>query len=110
MRDRAYHKRSERRRRKADRQELSATRDRSGSLACALSASSSRAATMFAKAMNYMLKRWSAFTASSMTAASLSKNAAERDARGIAFVRKSWLFCGSDRGGELAALMYRQDE
>ena len=36
----------------------------------------------------------------------LSNNAAERGARGIALGRKSWLFCGSDRGGERAAVMY----
>ena len=33
-------------------------------------------------------------------------NAAERALRGIALGRKSWLFCGSDRGGERAAAMY----
>lgn len=33
-------------------------------------------------------------------------NAAERGVRGIALGRKSWLFCGSDRGGERAAIMY----
>jgi transposase len=36
----------------------------------------------------------------------LSSNAAERDVRGIALGRKSWLFCGSNRGGERAAVMY----
>jgi len=36
----------------------------------------------------------------------LSNNAAERGVRGIALARKSWLFCGSDRGGERAAVMY----
>ena len=36
----------------------------------------------------------------------LSNNAAERALRGIALGRKSWLFCGSDRGGERAAAMY----
>src|SRR5262249_24243482 len=35
----------------------------------------------------------------------LSNNAAERELRGIALVRKSWLFAGSDRGGERAAVM-----
>ncbi|MGY4458654.1 hypothetical protein ACVWYI_002614 [Bradyrhizobium sp. LB13.1] len=29
--------------------------------------------------------------------------------RGIALDRKSWLFCGSDRGGERAAVMYSPD-
>ena len=33
-------------------------------------------------------------------------NAAERGLRGVALGRKSWLFCGSDRGGRRAADMY----
>jgi hypothetical protein len=36
----------------------------------------------------------------------LSSNAAERALRGIALGRKSRLFCGSDRGGDRAAMMY----
>ena len=36
----------------------------------------------------------------------ITNNAAERALRGIALGRKSWLFCGSDRGGERAAAMY----
>src|SRR3954453_2795164 len=36
----------------------------------------------------------------------LSNNAAERGLRGIALGRRSWLFCGSDRGGQWAAAMY----
>src|SRR5258707_12451029 len=36
----------------------------------------------------------------------LSNNAAERGLRGIALGRKSWLFAGSDRGGQRAAAMY----
>jgi hypothetical protein len=35
----------------------------------------------------------------------LSNNAAERTLRDIALGRKSWLFCGSDRGGDRAAVM-----
>jgi transposase len=35
----------------------------------------------------------------------LSNNGAERALRGIALGRKSWLFAGSDRGGERAAVM-----
>jgi transposase len=31
---------------------------------------------------------------------------AETGLRGIALGRKSWLFCGSDRGGRRAAAMY----
>ena len=33
----------------------------------------------------------------------LSNNAAERALRGVALGRKSWMFCGSDRGGQRAA-------
>jgi hypothetical protein len=36
----------------------------------------------------------------------VSNNAAERGLRGIALGRKSWLFCGSDRGGQRAAAIY----
>jgi transposase len=60
-----------------------------------------------AKAMDYMLKRWAAFTRFLEDGRiCLSNNAAERVVRGIALGRKSWLFCGSDRGGQRAALMY----
>jgi transposase len=60
-----------------------------------------------AKAMDYMLKRWPAFTRFLDDGRiCLSNNAAERALRGIALGRKSWLFCGSDRGGERAAAMY----
>ncbi len=51
-----------------------------------------------------MLKRWTAFTRFLEDGRiCLSNNAAER---GIALGRKSWLFCGSDRGGGRAAVMY----
>jgi transposase len=60
-----------------------------------------------AKAMEYMLKRWPAFTRFLTDGRiCLSNNAAERALRGIALGRKSWLFCGSDRGGERAAVIY----
>jgi transposase len=60
-----------------------------------------------AKAINYMLKRWAAFTLFLDDGrVCLSNNAAERGLRGIALGRKSWLFCGSDRGGHRAAAMY----
>jgi hypothetical protein len=36
----------------------------------------------------------------------LHANAAERALRGIALGRKSWLFAGSDRGGQRASVMY----
>jgi transposase len=54
-----------------------------------------------------MLKRWPAFTLFLEDGrVCLSNNAAERGLRGIALGRKSWLFCGSDRGGQRAAAMY----
>ena len=60
-----------------------------------------------AKAMDYMLKRWPAFTRFLDDGrVCLSNNAAERALRGIALGRKSWLFAGSDRGGMRAAAMY----
>lgn len=63
--------------------------------------------TDLAKAMDYMLKRWEAFTRFIGDGRiCLTNNAAERALRGIALGRKSWLFAGSDRGGERAAAMY----
>ena len=60
-----------------------------------------------AKAMDYMLKRWPSFTRFLDDGrVCLTNNAAERALRGIALGRKSWLFAGSDRGGERAAAMY----
>ena len=60
-----------------------------------------------AKAMDYMLKRWPAFTRFLDDGrVCLSNNAAERGLRGIALGRKAWLFAGSDRGGQRAAAMY----
>jgi transposase len=54
-----------------------------------------------------MLKDWAAFTAFLTDGRiCLTNNAAERALRGIALGRKSWLFAGSDRGGERAAFIY----
>ena len=54
-----------------------------------------------------MLARWSAFTRFLEDGqACLTNNTAERALRGIALGRKSWLFAGSQRGAERAALMY----
>jgi hypothetical protein len=60
-----------------------------------------------AKAMDYMLKRWPAFTRFLDDGRiCLTNNAAERALRGIALGRRAWLFAGSDRGGERAAAVY----
>ena len=60
-----------------------------------------------AKAIDYMLTRWPAFTSFLDDGRiCLTNNAAERALRGLALGRKAWLFAGSDRGAERAALMY----
>jgi hypothetical protein len=54
-----------------------------------------------AKAFNCVLKRWARFTLFLEDGrATLSNNAAERG------LRKSWPFCGSDRGGRRTATLY----
>jgi len=60
-----------------------------------------------AKAIDYMLTRWPSFIRFLEDGRiCLSNNAAERALRGLALGRKSWLFAGSERGAERAALMY----
>ena len=60
-----------------------------------------------AVAIDYMLKRWTSFTRFLEDGRiCLTNNAAERALRGLALGRKAWLFAGSDRGGERAALLY----
>lgn len=51
--------------------------------------------------------RWAAFTRFLEDGrVCLTNNAAERALRGVALGRKSWLFAGSERGGDRAAFMY----
>src|SRR5262249_19973274 len=60
-----------------------------------------------AKAINYMLRRWNAFTRFLGDGRiCLTNNAAERALRCVPLGRKAWLFCGSDRGGQRAAILY----
>jgi len=60
-----------------------------------------------AKAINYMLRRWVAFTRFLDDGRiCLTNNAAERALRCVPLGRKAWLFCGSDRGGQRAAIIY----
>lgn len=60
-----------------------------------------------AKAIDYSLKRWPAFTRFLDDGRiCMSNNAAERAVRGIAVGRKNWTFCGSDSGGRRAATIY----
>jgi transposase len=60
-----------------------------------------------AKACQYMLRRWDAFTRFLEDGRiCLTNNAAERALRCVPLGRKAWLFCGSDRGGQRAAILY----
>lgn len=60
-----------------------------------------------AKACNYMLRRWGAFTRFLDDGRiCITNNAAERALRCVPLGRKAWLFCGSDRGGQRAAILY----
>jgi transposase len=60
-----------------------------------------------AKAINYLLNRWAAFSRFLDDGrVCLSNNAAERALRGIAIGRKNWTFAGSDAGGDRAAAIY----
>jgi transposase len=60
-----------------------------------------------AKAISYVLTRWSAFTRYRDDGhIEIDNNAAERALRVVALGRKNYLFCGSDAGGQRAAAMY----
>jgi transposase len=60
-----------------------------------------------AQAIDYMLKRWAGFARFLADGrVCLTNNAAERALRGLALGRKSWLFAGSQRGADRAAVMY----
>ena len=60
-----------------------------------------------AVAIDYMLKRWPAFTRFLDDGRiCLSNNAAERAIRPLAVGRRNWTFAGSDAGGHRAAAMY----
>ena len=53
-----------------------------------------------------MLRRWGAFTRFLEDGRiCIANNAAERALRCVPLGRKAWLFCGSDRGGERAAVL-----
>ena len=59
------------------------------------------------KACLYMLRRWEAFARFLDDGrVCISNNAAERALRCVPLGRKAWLFCGSDRGGQRAAILY----
>jgi transposase len=73
---------------------------------CASSSKLSRSAPVI-KPIDYMLKRWSDFARFVDDGRiCLTNDAAERALRGLALGRKAWLFAGSDRGAERAAVMF----
>jgi transposase len=60
-----------------------------------------------AKAIGYILSRWTALTRYRDDGRiEIDNNAAERSLRAVALGRKNYLFCGSDAGGERAAAIY----
>lgn len=60
-----------------------------------------------AKAIGYVLARWTALTRYCTDGRiEIDNNAAERALRVVALGRKNYLFCGSDAGGERAAAIY----
>lgn len=60
-----------------------------------------------AKAIGYMLTRWSSFTRFLEDGrVCMTNNAAERAIRPLAVGRRNWTFAGSDAGGRRAAAMY----
>jgi transposase len=63
-------------------------------------------ASSVAGPIDYMLRRWDRFTRFLDDGRiCLTNNAAERALRGFALGRKSWLFAGSERGADRAAVM-----
>jgi transposase len=60
-----------------------------------------------AKAINYLLSRWAAFTRFLDDGrVCLTNKAAERALRGVAVGRRNWTIAGSDAGGHRAAAVY----
>jgi transposase len=60
-----------------------------------------------AKAIGYILSRWTALTRYRDDGRlEIDNNAAERALRAVALGRKNYLFCGSDAGGSRAAAIY----
>jgi len=65
-----------------------------------------RSSSSVAEPIDYMLRRWDRFAQFIDDGrACLTNNAAKRALRGFALGRKSWLFAGSERGADRAAIM-----
>jgi len=58
-------------------------------------------------ALQYVLRRWASFTRYTTDGRlAIDNNVAERALRSVAIGRKNWMFCGSDRGGRTAAILF----
>jgi hypothetical protein len=58
------------------------------------------------RGVRYSLKNWAALTRYCEDGdLSIDNNATERDIRGVAVGRNNWIFFGSDRGGQTAAIL-----
>jgi transposase len=93
-------------------QRLQVRKEQSAPLVAALEAwlreqrSRLSSASSVAEPIDYMLRRWDRFTRFLDDGRiCLTNNAAERALRGFALGRKSWLFAGSERGADRAAVM-----
>jgi transposase len=63
--------------------------------------------TALGRAFNYALNRWEALTCFALDGRlSIDNNLSERLLRGVAITRKNFMFVGSDRGGDRAAMFY----
>ena len=59
------------------------------------------------EAIHYALAQWTALTRYlSDGKLAIDNNAAEQQMRPVAVGRRNWLFCGSDKGGDRAAIIY----
>lgn len=62
-------------------------------------------ASLFGKAIGYALERWDALLRYTTDGRlEIDNNRSERTLRPVAVGRKNWMFFGSDRGGEMAAI------
>jgi transposase len=63
--------------------------------------------TALGRAFNYSLARWEALSCFALDGRlSIDNNLSERLLRGVAITRKNFMFVGSDRGGDRAAILY----
>ena len=66
------------------------------------------AKTALGRAFNYALSRWEALRCFALDGRlSIDNNLSERLLRGVAITRKNFMFVGSDRGGDRAAVFYK---